>query len=329
MKRVFRLVAPLTVIMGIVAAAPFVAVAREPYLHLNKVIAKLEEGKLVTGIWCLSRSLSNARSIIEYNGFPTQEEAMNKPMIDFVLVAMEHYPYDISGLRAFTLGLTSRREVLAKGNLQPSLAIFVRIPTEGGDPVHAIIKQVLDIGAHGVVVPHVRTPGEALKIVKACRYVRPKDSPYREPVGNRGYSPAICSYLWGVSSAEYYERADVWPLNPRGDLMVIVMVEDMEGVENIGEIVKVPGIGAIFFGPADYTVASGNFGNDAFDVGEARRKVKAACDAAGIPFLGFADAADIEQRIKENYRMLIIGSDIDKTGRADRVLEYLRAKAGY
>lgn len=312
------------VIIFLLFFMPLEIFARENYLHLNKVIAKLEQGKLVTGIWCLSRSLSNARSIIEYNGFPSQEEAMNKPMLDFILIAMEHYPYDISELRAFTLGLNSKREVLTKGNLQPSLATFVRLPVEGSDPVHAMIKQVLDAGVHGVVIPHVRTPEEALKIVGACRYVRPENSPSKEPRGSRGYAPAIAAYLWGLSADEYYRRADVWPLNPDGDILVILMIEDLEGVKNIEDILKVPGIGAVLFGPSDYTIASGNFGNESFDVSEALNEVKRACDAANVPLIGFSNIGNIAQKVDENYRMLIIGSDIDKSGRAEKVLEYLR-----
>ncbi|MFC1607105.1 HpcH/HpaI aldolase/citrate lyase family protein [Candidatus Latescibacterota bacterium] len=303
---------------------PSLCLSEDSGLHLNKVIEKLEKGKLVTGIWGLSRSLANARSIIAFNGYPTQDEAINRPMIDFILVAMEHYPYDIKGLRAFIAGLNSKREVLAKGNLQSSLAVFVRIPEEGADPVHARIKQVLDVGAHGVVVPHVRNAEEARKIVRACRYVRPKGSPYREPQGTRGFSPAIPAYFWGVSNEEYYRRADVWPLNPDGDIMVIVMIEDTEGVRNVDDIVKVPGIGAIFFGPGDYTVSSGNQGNENFDVNEALHTVKRACDNAGVPLIYFAGPDNIKEMVRENHRMLIIGSDIDKTGRTMKVLDILR-----
>jgi len=122
--------------------------AQTEYLHLNKVVDKLERGKLVTGIWVLSTSLANARGIVDYNGYPTYEESLDRPMIDFLVVAMEHYPYDISALRVFIAGLTSRREIAAKGNIQPNLAVFVRIPAEGGDPVHAMIKQVLDVGVN-------------------------------------------------------------------------------------------------------------------------------------------------------------------------------------
>jgi 4-hydroxy-2-oxoheptanedioate aldolase len=300
--------------------------AQKPYLHLNKVIAKLEQGKTITGIWGLSQNMATARSIIEYNGYPTQDESMNKPMIDFVMICLEHYPYVIADLREFIQGMVSRREALVKGNLQPSVATFVRIPAEGADPVHPYIKQVLDIGAHGVVVPHVRTAEEALRIVQSCRYYRPATSSHREPEGNRGFSPAICSYIWGVTLDEYYERADVWPLNPQGDILVIIMIEDPEGVKNIDAIARVPGIGAIFFGPADYTVSSGNYGNTAFDVNTALNRVKKACDAAGVPFVGFADMTNIEVRSKEKNRLLIIGSDIDKSGESDKVIKYLRGR---
>ena len=313
----------VTMILAILFVIPS-HIFSQDNLHLNKVIEKLEKGKLVTGIWSLSQSLSNARSIVEFNGFPTREEAINKPMIDFVLIAMEHYPYDITKLRTFIVGLNSKREVLNKGNLQPSLSVFVRIPEEGSDPSHATIKQVLDAGAHGVVVPHVRTAEEALAVVKACRYTRPKDSPVREPVGTRGYSPTIAAYAWGLSRDDYYRKADVWPLNPSGDIMVIIMIEDIEGVKNIDEIVKVPGVGAVFFGPSDYTISTGNFGNENFDVNEALNKVKKRCDEAGIPLVGFANSDTIAQKVRENYKMLIIGSDIDKTGSAMKVLDYLR-----
>lgn len=324
--RLYRVFLPAIVLTAVLFLPAVQARAQKSHLHLNKVAAKLEQGKLVTGIWGLSQNMATARSIIEYNGYPTQEEALNKPMIDFVMICMEHYPYEIATLREFIQGMVSRREAIVKGNLQPNASIFVRIPAEGADPVHTFIKQVLDAGVHGVVVPHVRTPEEALKVVQSCRYVRPITSLKREPEGRRGYSPAICSFIWGVTPEEYYERADLWPLNPQGDIMVIIMIEDPEGVKNIDKIVRVPGVGAIFFGPADYTVSSGNFGNPAFDVNEPLNRVKKACDAAGVAFVGFAGISDIETKAKEKNRLLIIGSDIDKSGAADQVIGYLRSK---
>jgi 4-hydroxy-2-oxoheptanedioate aldolase len=303
--------------------------AQDGYVHLNKVIAKLEQQKLVTGIWVQGVDLSAAIGIIEYNGYPNAEESLQRPMIDFILIEMEHEPFEVTELRTFLLGLSSKREVLIKGNLQPSLAVFVRLPVEGGEPVHAAIKQVLDLGVHGVVIPHVRNREEALRIVKACRYPQPKGHPYEKPVGTRGASPWLCAYLWGLTMPEYVEHADVWPLNPRGDLMAVIMIEDEDGVRNIESILKVPGIGAVIFGPYDYSFAAGRPGqSDEPAVVGAMKKVKGACDRAGVPFVGFANRANIEELMKDNYRMLLVGTNVDLSGGAGKVLDILREKSG-
>ncbi|MEW5902466.1 MAG: aldolase/citrate lyase family protein [Acidobacteriota bacterium] len=296
-------------------------------IHLNKVIAKLEQRQLVTGIWVQAVNLSAAVGIIEFNGYPGPQESLVKPMIDFLLVEMEHEPFNPAELRVFLLGLSSRREVLVKGNLQPSLAVFVRLPVEGREPVHAAVKQVLDLGVHGVVIPHVRNAAEALSVVQACRYAQPKTSAYAKPAGTRGASPWLCAYLWGLTMPEYVARADVWPLNPKGDLMVLLMIEDEEGVRNIESILKVPGLGAIIFGPYDYSFSAGLSGDsEAPVVKDALQKIKKACDRAGVPLVGFANPANIEARLAEEYRMLLIGTNVDLSGGAGRVLDILLKK---
>ncbi len=79
-----------------------------------------------------------------------------------------------------------------------------------------------------------------------------KDAPLYEPAGIRGDGPTAAVRYWGVTQQEYYERADVWPLNPKGEIFVILMIEDTEGIENLTDILKnVPGIGAILIGEGD------------------------------------------------------------------------------
>jgi 4-hydroxy-2-oxoheptanedioate aldolase len=313
--------------LGFLASAA--GASQEDYVHLNKVAAKLERNELVTGIWVQGVNLSTAIGLVEYNGYPDTEASLRKPMIDFVLVEMEHEPFDVTELRTFLLGLSSRREVLVKGNLQPSLAVFVRLPVEGNEPVHADIKQVLDLGVHGVVIPHVRSRDEAERVVQACRYPRPKGQPYEEPRGTRGASPWLCAYLWGLTMPEYVEHADVWPLNPRGDIMAVIMIEDEKSVRNIDSILKAPGIGAVIFGPYDYSFAAGKPGQSGDRaVSDALKKVKTACDKAGVPLVGFANPANIEALLNDNYRMLLVGTNVDLSGGAGKVLDILRRKSG-
>ena len=57
---------------------------------------------------------------------------------------------------------------------------------------------------------------------------------------------------WGLTQQEYYDRADVWPLSPKGEIFVILMMEDTRGIEALSDILtKVPGIGAILIGEGD------------------------------------------------------------------------------
>jgi len=62
-----------------------------------------------------------------------------------------------------------------------------------------------------------------------------------------------------VTQEQYYERADVWPLDPRGEIFVILMMEDTRGIENLSDILtKVPGIGAILIGEGDLSQELGH-----------------------------------------------------------------------
>ncbi|MHC4464155.1 MAG: HpcH/HpaI aldolase family protein [Planctomycetota bacterium] len=315
-------------VSGSIAVSPQAAQKQPEYLHLNKVIDKLERDLLVTGIWVNCLHPSTAIALARLNGFPSYEQSLTKPMVDFILIDMEHEPFDTSQLRDFLLSLNSRREVIAKGNLQPNVTVLVRVPEDADGDFNWMAKQVLDCGAHGVIVPHVRNAEQAEKVVKACRYPhypQRSDSPIAEPDGVRGAGPRLCSYLWGVNYKEYIDRADVWPLNPKGDLLAIVMIEDQDGVRNIDEILSVKGVGAVMFGPYDYSFACGEPGNQRHPkVTKTWDKVKKACDRHNVPMIGFANPRNIHIRVKENHRMLLIGQDYDLTGKASGVLEYLR-----
>jgi 4-hydroxy-2-oxoheptanedioate aldolase len=298
---------------------------QESYLHLNRIVDKLERDLLVTGMWVNTLHPSTAIGLARMNGYPSYEQSLTRPMIDFILIDMEHEPFDVAKLRDFLLALNSRREVLAKGNLQPNITVLVRVPQDADGDFSWMVKQVLDSGAHAVIVPHVRNAEQAKKLVSACRYPQRKDSPIAEPDGVRGGGPRLCSYLWGLSSKQYVQRADVWPLNPKGDLLAIAMIEDRDGVRNIDEILSVKGIGAVMFGPYDYSFACGQGGNQYHPkVTETWDNIKKACDRHNVPLIAFAKPANIHLRVKENHRMLLIGQDYDQTGRAAGILKYLK-----
>lgn len=328
MRKKIMVALAATVVAGLMSCNPD-TFAQKPaentrHLHLNKIIDKLERRLLVTGIWVNCLHPSTAIAIARLNGFPDYEESLTKPMIDFILIDMEHEPFDASELRDFLLAMNSRREVMAKGNVQPNVAALVRIPQDAEGPIEWMIKQVLDAGAHGVVVPHVRNVADAQKVVAACRYLQPKNSPIAEPKGKRGAAPRLCSYLWGISYGEYVERADVWPLNPKGDLLTVIMIEDEQGVKNLDRILDVKGIGAVMFGPFDYSFTAGQPARPSHPVvTKTWDQVRHACDKHEVPIIGFANPRNIELKVTQNHRMLLIGEDYDLTGKAAGVLDYL------
>jgi len=279
--------------------------------HLNKVIAKLERNEVVLGSWFKSMSIYTAMGLVESNAWVDRETGMKAVMIDYVLIDMEHLPFDVEHLQTILMAFHSKREVLETGSLQPSIAPWVRIPCDAAGPIEPYIKQVLDAGAFGVIVPHCTNAKDAERVISACRYPQPKGDPQPRPKGRRGASPDMCSYLWGLTSEEYVSRADVWPLDPNGDLLAILMIEDKEGRKNIDEILSVPGVGAIFFGLYDYSFSCGVEGDMKDpEVMEGFQAVSEACKKHNVPLIVGADDKSVEQRLKDGYRILISGIDL-------------------
>jgi 4-hydroxy-2-oxoheptanedioate aldolase len=179
-------------------------------------------------------------------------QAIGAAPYDGVVFEMEHNPYDIRVLRDCMQYMLDRQQILRSGTLAPAVAPMVRIPPNGGEMSQWVAKQVLDIGVYGVVWPHVSTVEEARNAVAACRYPRPPSAPHYEPAGQRGDAPRTAARYWGISQQDYYKRADVWPLNPQGEILVVIMCEEVRAIRNLPKMLKeVPGIGVVLIGEGD------------------------------------------------------------------------------
>jgi 4-hydroxy-2-oxoheptanedioate aldolase len=297
----------LVALTGAVLAAlmlvPRVPLAQQKSLHLNPVIAKLAEGKTVYGLNTGDLSLVNAR------------ETARAP-VDFVYVDMEHNPLDLPALHLFLMGMSDRGMVLQKGNLQPNVALFARFPPEA-DQSEWVVKQALDIGLHGVIFNGVDRKEQALVAVRSMRYPQLKGSKYHEPNGIRGSGPGNATWIWGLSGAEYERHADLWPLNPDGDLLAILMIESVEGLENVDAIASTPGVGALFVGAgADLTRALGvRPGSPEVEAGFQR--VLKACRARRIGCAITANSAEqVAARVKEGWNIIRSTAPAITAGRA-------------
>jgi 4-hydroxy-2-oxoheptanedioate aldolase len=227
---------------------------------------------------------------------------------DGIVFEMEHNPYDISSLRDSFQYLLNRAQIAASGSIAPAVTPIVRIPPNGGELNQFLAKQVLDVGAYGLVWPHISNVEQAYNAVASCRYPRPKDAADYEPAGVRGDGPSRAMRYWGLSQSEYYARADVWPLNPKGEILVIVMIEDSEGVDNLDEILKtVEGIGVVLIGEGDLSQDLGHPREYEHPiVREAMSHVVSTCKkhnvAVGHPHV---NKNNVERVLEEGYRFLM------------------------
>jgi 4-hydroxy-2-oxoheptanedioate aldolase len=178
--------------------------------------------------------------------------AMSTAKYDGVVFEMEHNPWDGRALRDGLQYLLNRRQIAQSGSLAPAVTPMVRIPVNGVEKAQWHAKQALDMGCYGIVWPHISTVEEAYNAVAACRYPRLKSAARYEPAGIRGDGPAGAVRYWGLTQQEYYAKADVWPLDPQGEILVILQIEDTRGIDNLAAMLKeVPGIGAILIGEGD------------------------------------------------------------------------------
>src|SRR3954447_14632556 len=169
---------------------------------------------------------------------------------DAVIIEMEHEGFSFPTLRTSLQVLLNRKRIAEKGNLQPDVVPMVRIPPNARERNQWVIKQALDTGVYGLVLPHLSTVADAQAAVAAARYPQVSGVQDFEPAGERGWGNRIASRYWGLTPQEYYDAADLWPLDPDGNILLMGIIEEAEGVKNIRDILRqVRGIGAIWAEP--------------------------------------------------------------------------------
>lgn len=262
--------------------------------RLNPVIRALESGKAAFATFAQA-GVENAI-------------ALSTTAYDGVVFEMEHNPWDALALRDSLQFMLNRAQIVRSGSLAPDVAPLVRIPPNGAEKLQFHAKQALDLGVYGIVFPHVSTVDEAYNAVAACRYPRLAGKPSYEPAGLRGDGPTAAVRYWGVTQQAYYERADVWPLAPAGELLAILQIEDTKGIENLPEILrKVPGIGVVLLGEGDLSQELGYPRQYEHPVVlEWIARAVAACRDAGV-VVGHphVDGANVARVLNEGFRFLM------------------------
>ena len=266
--------------------------AAQEVKHLNPVIAKLAQGQPFIGFQTSNLTAENAR-------------AMARADADYVYVDMEHTPMDFPALNLFAMGMVDKAAALRKGNPQPNMALFARFAPYGREGAEWIAKQALDAGLMGVIFNGIDTPAQAQTAVQNMRYPQKRTSKVQNPPGLRGYGPAAAAWVWGISTQEYERRADVWPLNPDGDLLAIMMIESTEGIKNVDAIAATPGVGALFIGAGSDLRQALGVEENAPEVEQARQTILRACIARNVACgLTETTAPGIARRLAEGWKMI-------------------------
>lgn len=323
MKRLFPLMAAilaLNVMPAPAAAAPAAAYAGPK--RVNKAIELLEAGQPV---------------YYDYGrGGYEEGKAAARTWADILMYDMEGNAMDFSRLREFMRGLADGGPTRS-GHRTP--AVIVTLPLYGlGEGTvlanHWMIQQALACGVHGLHLCHARNPEAVRAFVRCARF-----EIHRQAVG-AGLEEGLRMFgahdfaakIWGVTPKQYYSLADVWPLNPQGELMLGVKVEDHVGLPHADAIAEVPGLCFAEWGPRDTSYSNGYI-DVAFDYGRkpgvvqppelvaAANRVIAAAKKNQLHILDNAQAEDILAQLAAGMDIIAGGkqevSDIGRrhTGR--------------
>jgi 4-hydroxy-2-oxoheptanedioate aldolase len=293
---------PVIAAIAVIAALAMPAhieLAQQAPLHLNPAVEKLVQGQPIIGIQTDDMSLQNCHSLARVD-------------FDYAYVDMEHGPLNLDGLAYCVAAMVDKAAVLKKGNAEVKVALFARFPPYGRDLESNdwIIKQGLDMGLMGIIFNGVDNKEQMTRLIQFMRYPQSQKSEYQQPPGLRGFSPGNAVFAWGISQAEYERHADVWPLNPQGDLLAIPMIETAEGLKNVNEIASVPGVGAIFVGAGGDLHQYLGVPQNSADVEEAFQTILAACKAHNVPCgITATNKADVDKRLKEGWKMIRTGRE--------------------
>lgn len=216
---------------------------------------------------------------------PEAAEYIAELGFDWLTVDAEHNAIDITTISRMFGAIAAR-----------GVAPLVRIPWNTGEN----IKRVLDSGAWGIVVPMVNSREEAEAAVAAATF---------PPRGNRSLGGNMRTVRWQATSDEYNNHAD-------DEILIVLQIEHIKGVEVADEILSVPGVDACFIGPNDLAASMGislGVPLESTDerLVEAVEEIRLACVRNGVaPGIHTSGAKGINQRIGEGFQFLAMASEL-------------------
>ncbi len=247
--------------------------------RINKCIELLEQGQPIY--------------YIEAYGGYEEGKKLAQTWADFIYFNMEHQPLDFGLLKEFMKGLVDGGPT-PSGHRTPTVIAIV--PVLGLDAATFkggswMVQQALAQGVHGLHLCRAQDPAAVKLFVQAARYPFQKAAVEVVGEGVRGWgSQKFAAWVWGIDEKEYLKKADVWPLNSEGEIMLGIKIEDKIALENAEKSLAIPGICFAEHGPRDMGLSYGYLEGRADppvppEVAAAGDRVLAACKKNGVFFL--------------------------------------------
>lgn len=282
--------------------------------HLNPVVDLLARRQPVFGVYAPRNprpprgAPASADTIRAKPPAELAKDALGYTSADYVFDGSMEGDFDraFPVFAEFVKGMSAAGAVRKAPSARLHHPLIVKMHEIAPDPAAAArhIGQQLDLGVSGIAFVGVESPEEVKTGLAAMRF-RSKGGTRPDDVGG---APAH----WGMSETEYKEKADVWPLDPRGELVNFTIVESKAGLARVREIAAVKGIGVLFPGAGTlrgvFTTTDAN-GNRVFDERGwegAIQQVLAACKEFNVPCGYPATASDIEMRMKQGFSVFVI-----------------------
>ncbi len=219
----------------------------------NTLKTRLKAGETIAAAW-LDLGSAEVAEVLVHTGW------------DVVIVDCEHGPATVED------AVSLIRAIEAAGG-----QAVLRVP-EGAD---AVLKRVLDKGAHSLMVPMVQDAAAARRITASCLY---------PPHGQRGYAAPI------LRASQYGAVSDYATANARDELLLMMQIEHIDAIEAIPDMARVPGVDMIFIGPNDLAASMGHLENMGHpEVRNAIARAEALARDAGV-MLGTVLWADHDYR---------------------------------
>ena len=301
--------AVFSILGTVLVVATGLAVAQAPpHKRLNPVIALLEQNKPVFGVYAPS------------NGGRRGEPAMARPAIDLARDALAYQQADFLFSGSLEGGLDRGYPAVAEffkamdesagPGRTPAFGVtrpmILKVPKIDPDRSKAVdnIGRELNLGAAGLMFVETESAEEVRQGIAAMRF--------KAKGGTRPDEVGTAAAHWNMTADQYRQKADLWPLNPDGELINWTIVESKEGLAHVREIAAVKGIGVLWPGAGTLrgvfssTNAAGERVLDTAGWENAIQQVLSACKEFHVPCGYPATAADIETRMKQGFSVFVM-----------------------